>query len=103
MTKFIQLGEKKNGRIVKNEQWSLDKFGELFGIDTSIKPSAFDKLFKTKKYLESVRQQSYQLGIKRVLTDMEILIDSDVKGKGSKKKTVKGKKYSMNAKHSKKE
>lgn len=86
--KFIQLGEKKNGKIVKNEQWSLDKFGERFGFDTSklIKPSRFDKLFKTKKYIRAVEQQAFNEGIKYVLCEMDLLIEWDIEGKSKKKR-----------------
>ena len=91
MTKFIQLGERKNGRIVKNEQWSLKEFEKMLCVDAgpTIKTTVFDRVFKTKKYIRAMEQSAYRLGIESVILSMNIAIDLDIKGKGSAKKTTK--------------
>ena len=54
ITRFVQIGEKRNGRIYKNEQYKLDEF--ILGLlptkiqKSSIKISKFDRVFNTNKY-----------------------------------------------------
>ena len=57
--KFVMLGERNpKGRIVKNESYSIDEFvDDAFGDDVQDVPempkyNSFDKLFKTKKYID---------------------------------------------------
>ena len=88
-TKFIQLGERKNGRIVKNEQYTFEQLMSKTEAVLEAPPAYtwFDKMFKTQNYLDHIRQVGFNIGYARgqasVFAEMEILIDLDIKGKGS--------------------
>ena len=90
--KFIQLGERKNGRIVKNEQYTFEQLMSKTEAVLEAPPAYtwFDKMFKTQNYLDYIRQVGFNIGYEKgqfsVFAEMEILIDLDVKGKGSPKK-----------------
>jgi len=90
-TYFIQLGMRKNGKIVKNEQYGVTELRDkLFERLTAIEPiTAWDRFWKTKKYMAYVRHDSYCEGYSMAEHHFRYgiadLIDKDVKGKGTKK------------------
>lgn len=91
--KFVQLGKRINGRIVKNEQYDIVEFCELVFPKKEPKWIIYNnlqRLFNTKKYKEAVKQyEEWKLNtsanviLKNKITQ---LIDKDVKGKGSWRK-----------------
>lgn len=110
--RFIQIGMKRNGKIVCNEEFELNKYfnetkliEELVAEVKTIKLKWFDKVFKTKRYKHNVKV-SHQLNgslttLNGVQQAMNLVIDEDLENKTlskrkavtkTKKKSVKGKK-----------
>ena len=91
--KFVQLGKRINGKIVKNEQYGVEEFCELVFPKKEPKWIIYNnlqRLFNTKKYKEAVKQyEEWKLNtsanviLKNKITQ---LIGKDVKGKGSWRK-----------------
>ena len=97
--KFVMLGERySNGRIAKNEHYSLDEFkGKLFNFEQSVPQldfsflSVFDMIFR-RKYVERMLQQqmrnkiqeSNQQEMRIVSNRLHELIDADNFGKKKK-------------------
>jgi hypothetical protein len=87
---FIQLGLRKNGRIVKNEQYDIDKLArKVFSEFVVPSPNWFDRTFKTKTYRLVMEGKAYVRGYALAVDEFKAgiirLIDNDVKGKGSPK------------------
>lgn len=86
---FVQLGMKKNGRIVKNEQFDLEalKRSSLFSINfnTKIKPtSLFKRIFLWNKIKNNILETIADANINGVLAVFELFkqsIDADNFGK----------------------
>ncbi len=94
-TKFIQLGLKKNGRIVKNAQYILEGFIENIlemGVSKGVTPRIrFSDLFFPKRLslkVGQIRDVGYRAGYNSALEDVEQdmskLIDADEFGRNKK-------------------
>ena len=91
--KFVQLGERKNGRIVKNEQYTVDKFLKLvFPIIAYEEPHTitwFDRTFKTEKYVESRIRRNLRNQLRFIMQDVHdnilTLIEQDNYGRSKRK------------------
>ncbi len=91
--KFVQLGLRKKGRIVKNEQYSIKKFiEETLGLETQPAkkpdtPSFWERLSKYKTTTaiqtsyERGESSGYQKAIKNLKRNIGVLIDQDKEGR----------------------
>lgn len=90
--KFIQLGERKNGRITKNEQYTIEELRNLFlsMVVTHEKPNWFHCKFRTRTYIDWIEADAYEAGFgdafNEVFDTFETLIENDKAGKSTRKK-----------------
>jgi len=82
LQKFVQLGLRRNGRIVKNEQYSLEKFIALTttympsGI-FRIKPTLFNRLFRWRYLINVATAISTNSNNNNYRSKISRLIDKD--------------------------
>jgi len=84
---FVQVGLRRNGRIVKNEQFSLEEFSERFPYErvTPVREvSLFNRIFKGVKVLRTAFVMGYCGAMRDLITDIKSEINKDNFGRSKK-------------------
>lgn len=85
---YIQLGEKRNNRIYKAENYDVDELYHIVSVRSGLalieKPSWVDKVFNTKKLKNYYMRMGEKKALAEAFAEMRTLIDMD-KPRGKQK------------------